>query len=272
MIEVEQVIQEYGELRSSGHSPKDALRQVRPLIDQLSKRDRDRLVVEIRAYEEKGPQYPEAETVTGTPNPEPQAPEKPKNPAIRPIKSLKRTTGEVSAVNNDTQPKPPASVNCPKCGKMNRLGEIICVHCGSLLKPVEEQAATKQLQIDDPRTDFFGVNSELFLRVRHSGEIIQLRPQTSEHELIVGRADSKGVVAPDIDLSPHDGAQRGVSRMHMSIQFKPSQQHLLIIDMGSVNGLFVNGQKLAMQETRVLRHGDQLRLGELILDVAFRHG
>jgi pSer/pThr/pTyr-binding forkhead associated (FHA) protein len=43
------------------------------------------------------------------------------------------------------------------------------------------------------------------------------------------------------------------------------------MDMGSANGVYVNGQKLVAKEERVLRDGDQLRLGQLVLDAAYRH-
>lgn len=254
MNKVSQILEEYDKFRRNGSDPKDAVQRIRPDVDGLSKPERDELVAQIRTYETNGQQMP-------TPQPAPPSP--PKENLIR---RLRRAEGP-----SDTRPTPPEMELCPTCGKPNRPGEILCVHCGHLLKNVEEQAATKQLNIEDPRTDYFGINSELFMRVRHNGQIIQLRPQQYDHELIIGRSDAKGIVSPDVDLTPHDGANRGVSRMHMSVQFKRDQDHLVVADMGSANGLFINGQKLLGSETRVLHHGDQLRLGEMLLDIAYRH-
>ena len=45
----------------------------------------------------------------------------------------------------------------------------------------------------------------------------------------------------------------------------------LVSDLGSANGSFINGQRLLAKEIRVLRHGDELRLGKLVMTVSFRH-
>jgi pSer/pThr/pTyr-binding forkhead associated (FHA) protein len=39
--------------------------------------------------------------------------------------------------------------------------------------------------------------------------------------------------------------------------------------MNSANGTFVNGQRLHPQEVRVLRHGDELRLGRMVFQTLF---
>ena len=44
-----------------------------------------------------------------------------------------------------------------------------------------------------------------------------------------------------------------------------------IEDLGSSNGTFINGQRLMPKEVRALRHGDELRLGRLVMMVSFRH-
>ncbi|RMG88346.1 MAG: FHA domain-containing protein, partial [Chloroflexi bacterium] len=44
---------------------------------------------------------------------------------------------------------------------------------------------------------------------------------------------------------------------------------LHIKDLGAKNGTFLNGQKLVPEQPRVLRDGDEIRLGRLILEVHF---
>jgi pSer/pThr/pTyr-binding forkhead associated (FHA) protein len=41
------------------------------------------------------------------------------------------------------------------------------------------------------------------------------------------------------------------------------------VDRASANGTFVNGQRLHRNEVRVLRNGDDIRLGRLVLSAKF---
>jgi pSer/pThr/pTyr-binding forkhead associated (FHA) protein len=44
---------------------------------------------------------------------------------------------------------------------------------------------------------------------------------------------------------------------------------LQIIDHGSPNGTYLNGQKLIKEEARILRDGDDIRLGHLAIRITF---
>ncbi|MEL7435295.1 MAG: FHA domain-containing protein [Chloroflexota bacterium] len=86
-------------------------------------------------------------------------------------------------------------------------------------------------------------------------------------ELMLGRKDPDADESPPIDLSTVGGREKGVSRKHaMIIQ---DEGTLSIIDNKSANGTFLNGQKLAPEQPRVLRDGDELRLGHLVIRVSF---
>ena len=77
---------------------------------------------------------------------------------------------------------------------------------------------------------------------------------------------------PDIDLSEHNAGELGVSRLHVALQYNAKNNLLSLSDMKSANGTFINGQKLYPQEVRVLRDGDELRLGRMVLRAYFKHG
>ena len=269
MAEIDYILQEYAEMRTSGVNAKEALRRLRPEIEPLAKDTKDRLVTAIRAYESENSRSKKPTTSSeSAQRSTPQAVAS----GVKPLKP--KTEAEptpVSAIEADSKAKGDR-VFCWNCGKPNRKGEVICVHCGSLMNTASTtNAATKQLVKDDFQPEAFRATSTLNLGVSHNSAVIELRPQDQDHETIVGRADSKGVISPDVDLSAHGGSQMGVSRMHMSIGFDAENERIIITDMGSVNGLFVNGQRLANKEDRVLRHGDQLRLGELVLNVSYKH-
>jgi len=89
--------------------------------------------------------------------------------------------------------------------------------------------------------------------------------------MIVGRGVRGSAVAPDIDLEGRRGADLGVSRLHMSIRYDNDNHVIMVADLGSANGTYINGQRLVAKEQRVIRHGDELRVGRMVINVAFRH-
>lgn len=85
--------------------------------------------------------------------------------------------------------------------------------------------------------------------------------------ITLGRA-VPGEPAPVVDLGAYDGALYGVSRQHAVI--KRSGKGYAIQDLESRNGTWVNERRLLLHETRPLRSGDILRLGQLGMYVYFK--
>lgn len=86
-------------------------------------------------------------------------------------------------------------------------------------------------------------------------------------ELVIGRRDPDTGEVPDVDLSRFGGTEKGVSRRHATIVRRDGS--LSILDAGSHNGTYLNGQRLVAHQPRVLRDGDDLRLGFLVIRVKF---
>jgi len=80
----------------------------------------------------------------------------------------------------------------------------------------------------------------------------------------LGRADEESD-SVDIDLNPLGAAQKGVSRRHATLE--RTRDMVNLIDLESKNGTYLNGQRLKAFERRVVRHGDEIRLANLILHV-----
>ena len=76
---------------------------------------------------------------------------------------------------------------------------------------------------------------------------------------IIGRSDNKSSFTPDIDLTAHNALQKGLSRRHAALVRVQGIVHVL--DLSSVNGTFLNGQRLAPEVPYPVRAGDKLRLG-----------
>lgn len=102
------------------------------------------------------------------------------------------------------------------------------------------------------------------LRVVGTAHILQV---PASENIIVGRADPKRGVTPEVDLTPFAAHTLGVSRQHACISVKADR--VVVRDLKSANGTFLNGHVLAPEEEYRLRHGDQLSFGQLHLQVLF---
>lgn len=80
-------------------------------------------------------------------------------------------------------------------------------------------------------------------------------------ELIIGRSDPHSHFMPDVDLTDYQADERGVSRRHASIVLH--EDSFLLVDKGSDNGTYLNGQRLNPNGPTLLRDGDEIRLGNL---------
>lgn len=83
----------------------------------------------------------------------------------------------------------------------------------------------------------------------------------------IGRPDTETDYKPTIDLSPLDSKEHMVSRRHASIS--PRGDVLIVTDHKSLNGTYLNSQRLVPEQARVLRNGDMLRIGRICLIVYF---
>lgn len=92
--------------------------------------------------------------------------------------------------------------------------------------------------------------------------------QAQVHEtMLIGRGDPARGIIPDVDLTPHGALAKGVSRQHAAVLAKDNR--VLVKDLSSVNGTRLNGQRLVPGQEYRLRHGDELGIGEIQLQVRF---
>lgn len=103
------------------------------------------------------------------------------------------------------------------------------------------------------------------IQIRDTTEPITLKPAT---RTVLGRHDDTSSSNPDVDLTPFGALEKGVSRRHATIE--RSEDTLTLIDEGSSNGTFLNGQKLIPDQPRVLRDGDEIRFGKLVAHIYFK--
>ncbi len=164
-------------------------------------------------------------------------------------------------------------VTCPECGNENDKNKKICDYCGAPLFDVTRESSTRSLDDTDyedgtPKWGSARFNSRTNLVIGIDGEARTLIFDADQiTELYFGRRDPKTGEAPEVNLSDHEALEKGVSRRHAAIVRKDGS--LYLVDKGSANGTFLNGQKLVPNQPRVLRDGDDVRLGHLTVRITF---
>lgn len=115
-------------------------------------------------------------------------------------------------------------------------------------------------------------------RVRFNGDLILQEKSTGKrfhiandqlNEVVVGRYNRSTGFYPTIDLSPVEGKKKGVSRRHATINQRGDL--IFITDHGSLNGTYLNGQRLIPDQARIVRDGDTIRIAHITLYIKFEH-
>jgi len=173
-------------------------------------------------------------------------------------------------------------ISCSNCGHEELAGALFCSECGARLIPPSDVGAT--VNIHRTRTDSFDRSAQpifppppiapgecdakdckVAIYIPSNGDMIHLK---SAQEFTLGRSTSGQTIVPDVDLSPYQAYEAGVSRLHANIIIKGSE--VFVQDLGSANGTRLNGKRLYPHVERPLNHGDILTLGKLKLQILIR--
>jgi pSer/pThr/pTyr-binding forkhead associated (FHA) protein len=98
-----------------------------------------------------------------------------------------------------------------------------------------------------------------------SGKVL---PLASRNEFTMGRLSEGQPIMPDIDLNPYQAYASGVSRLHAVV--KRETNRVVIMDLGSSNGTYLNGRRLNPHSEEEIRHGDVVALGKLKIQILLR--
>lgn len=140
-------------------------------------------------------------------------------------------------------------------------------------KEIERQSRTRALEDTDfeegvPKWGDARFNSRmnLIITVRHTQRQYVFDARQID-ELTLGRVDPDTGESPEVDLEEQGAQDKGVSRRHAAIIRRDGA--LQVLDLNAANGTFLNGQRLVANQPRILRDGDDLRLGHLTLNIKF---
>jgi hypothetical protein len=133
---------------------------------------------------------------------------------------------------------------CPRCKHHNELSTRFCVRCGYSFVGVRPAV----LRVIEP--------------VRAAWEM-----PIAKSPMLFGRARPEEGYRPDFDMSFYD-PEGYISRRHG--QVIKAKNGYFVIDLGSSNGTFVNEQLLSPHKPRLLRNGDKITIGEVVIQFLLR--
>ena len=170
-------------------------------------------------------------------------------------------------------------VRCQVCKTIYVTNTVYCTECGAYLLDSEE-IETEPIEvarinwlgtlsnaqgdeIDLPRTGPLGIRLIVGEGARKRElEVLLVKP------IRLGRSDPARNIFPEVDLTDDLAIDRGVSREHAAIFGRGSL--ILIEDLGSTNGTLLNGERLDPYMPEPLQHGDQLQLGQMLIEVRLK--
>lgn len=165
-----------------------------------------------------------------------------------------------------------AMLICPRCGARYSAEREACPNC-TLALLHDEASYTRPLKRSPTLLSQLDTASEeltpqhvVLLQALPSGMCITLPPDAA---VILGRAlrDAAPTGYPLVALNKLDAQRHGVSRQHCLIKRRISD--LIVSDLDSTNGTFINEHLLEPHRPYTLVHGDCLTLGTLHLVMFF---
>ena len=167
---------------------------------------------------------------------------------------------------------------CPVCRESNELEAILCSHCGAALEDpfLDPGARTKTTGIAVPVTEGSKAWSIDEKAIPEQGIAVYIEGEfnpayiDSGDEFVLGRRTGTTSSMPEglFDLAPLGGYSRGISRRHAVIRW--AEHGYEILDLGSVNGTWLNDERLVPQKYYPLASGSHLRLGGMRLFVLYQ--
>ena len=163
-------------------------------------------------------------------------------------------------------------IECPQCHHKNPATNLFCDNDGFPLKSVTPGAAAAATSapadvaptLPPPLLPPPPATRAVKLVLAGSGQEVLL---PDKPEVLLGRKDPTAGVFPEVDTTAVGGLDAGVSRRHCMILRQGDQ--LLVEDLESLNGTYVNDVSVRPNQPRGLNSGDRMRVGQLTFTVQF---
>lgn len=167
---------------------------------------------------------------------------------------------------------------CPNCKTENELNAIVCKQCGTALQESSLEAGLKTRTTDmhaltPEMIEEWSLQESRELTVPDTGIAFYVDGHSmpayidSQPEFVLGR--KVGTTSERLlDLAPFGGYSLGLSRRHATI--RQTRDGYELMDLGSVNGTWLNEERLIPHKPYPLLSGSNLRLGRMRILVLYR--
>jgi hypothetical protein len=167
---------------------------------------------------------------------------------------------------------------CPVCKTENDREAMVCGHCGARLedassdsghktRTTDMQAPTPEMirdwsfketvtpEVPDSGIAFYVEGRSIPAHIDTKGEFVLGRKAGTTSEML-------------LDLAPFGGYSLGLSRRHAAI--RPQGDGYEVLDLGSVNGTWLNEERLIPHKSYRLPNHSHLRLGRMRMLVLYQ--
>ncbi len=138
-------------------------------------------------------------------------------------------------------------ISCVQCGHQNLAEAKYCEQCGAV--------------VPRPSVVYSSPIGQPYFRIAQSDQTIEF--PVGKLSFQIGRQDPESEQFPEMDLATHNAHIFGVGRKHAKVTIQSGQVY--IEDLDSVNGTMVNQTPVQPAIPTLLRDGDEVRLGKMIL-------
>lgn len=169
-------------------------------------------------------------------------------------------------------------IKCPFCQAIHVANTLFCSECGNYLlqdegRQTDPLDTTEMSWVDTPHEEETDVSLPFPLVSDAKAQSVQLIIGSKKRQVEIsldkavhiGRVDPASNVFPEVYISNEDDAAKSVSRRHARIMRQSGT--VVVEDLASVNGTFLNGKRLDPYLPELLNDGDVLYLGKVAITI-----
>ena len=171
-------------------------------------------------------------------------------------------------------------IACPECAAEHLPGTLFCDRCGAAIHPAAQAHVARVAParrgpfIENPaaaparrRPETLPPPADADLPPALNATIVHRRHALTLRSAVIhiGRADPDADFSPELDLTPFDGLERGVSRRHAAIQWAAGG--FVLIDQHSNNGTWLDNVRLVPGYAYQLPPRATVRFGDLVVQL-----
>jgi hypothetical protein len=169
-------------------------------------------------------------------------------------------------------------IKCPFCQATHVANTLFCSECGNYLlqdegRQTDPLDTTEMSWVETLAEEEVDVPLSLSLIADAKVQAVQLIIGSKKRQVEIsldkavhlGRVDPASNVFPEVYISNEDDAAKSVSRRHARIMRQSGT--VVVEDLASVNGTFLNGKRLDPYLPEPLNDGDMLYLGKVMIEI-----